>query len=207
MRIKDCWWSICLGICGVLCAGSLAHAQGLEGGGGGFQSETYWAVGYATNAPQQLMGFSTLLFGPRLKGWGIYADVKKGLSTPEDEKGYSSTLTPAEARGFEDLLIKERSAWRSANVAAVRVLSPALAVYLGGGYSRESAYQRYLDAGQERGYLGYYWVADAARSGGHLNLLAGAWFRATSRILFQFGGEMAPGGFTAGAAYVFPIRR
>lgn len=172
-----------------------------------FGTGTYWAVGYATNAPHQFLGFSTLLFGAGLRQWGLYIDTKSSLDTPKSERGYSLELTPADAEALGDYRANERSAWRSVNLALVRVVGPALALYLGGGYSNEEAYARYLDFEGERGYLGHYWVRDAGLSGRRLNLLGGAWLRITPHILFQFGGEVAPGGFTAGVSYAFPLRR
>jgi hypothetical protein len=170
------------------------------------RTDTYWALGYATNAPRQLLGISTLFVGSGLRNWGVYVDTKATTDSPESEPGFSLVLTPDDAEAAGHLLSKMESTWRSLNVALVRAVAPNLALYAGAGYSQERAFARYFDFGQEIGNLGYYWVHDEARSGGRLNLLAGAWFRITSHIFFQFGGEMAPGGFTAGVAYAFPLR-
>jgi hypothetical protein len=153
------------------------------------------------------MGISTLVFGSSLKQWGFYVDMKSGINTPEDERGFSLTLTPQDAESFGDFHSTDRSAWRSFNVAAVRVIGPALVLYAGAGHSRQKAYSRYFDPEQERGYLGNYWVRNDVQSGNRLNLLIGTWFRVTPHIIFQFGGELAPGGFTTGVAYALPFRR
>jgi len=158
-------------------------------------------IGYTTNAPRQLLGGSALVLGKGLRNWGLYADVKTWIDTPEDEPGFTLALTPEDAARFGDTPLGERSTWRSVNVALVRVVAAGLAVYAGGGYSEEMLYRRYFNPERERGESGHYWVRDAPDPVQHINVMGGAWFRVTSRFLFQFGVERAPRGITAGITY------
>ncbi|HEX7049183.1 MAG TPA: hypothetical protein VF188_03140 [Longimicrobiales bacterium] len=188
--------------------GRAAWSQMPNAPGGDFQTSAYWAVGYAVNAPTQLMGFSTVIFSPGLAHWGVYADYKRTLDSPEDGDEYDGSVTPSQAiNDFNDRRTDDESVWTTVNVGIVRVLTGDLAVYAGAGYAREEAYEQYFDDQRDRGVFGYYWVKDDAGSGNRLNLLAGAWLRATPGVLFQFGAETAPRGFTVGAALVLPFLR
>lgn len=160
------------------------------------------AVGYATNAPEELGGVSLLVFGRPFARWGFYVDGKTGFSSPTDESNYDPGLTAADVESsLHDIPFDRRSMWRSVNVGVVRSLTGTFAVYAGGGVSDGSAYQEYFDPERVRGLHGYYWVEDAAASGVKVNLMAGAWLRLTERLLFQFGGELQPRGFTVGLTY------
>ena len=191
----------------LLLAGRPAHAQdGMVGAT--FLTGTRWTVGYAVNAPSQLVGFSTMVIGRRFAGWGVYADYKLALDPPSDRPEYDASLSVDQAvNQFNDRFVGDESAWTTLNLAIVRALTGTLAVYVGGGYSKEKAYRQFFDAGQTRGQYGFYWVDDDDSSGTRVNLLAGVWFRLTESVMVQFGGESAPRGFTVGASLAVPVVR
>jgi len=192
-------------VCALLGIASSGASQQPFGSGVNLRTRTHIGIGYAINAPQQLLGFSGFVLGPALGGWGFYADVKFTLDSPRDRDGFEPDITVAEAEGFEDRWVEADGAWTNVNAAAVRVLTDALAIYAGAGYSKEKSFLRYFDGTSERGRFGNYWIDDPDDSGNGVNLLGGAWFRATSRIMFQFGVESAPPGVTVGAAFLLPI--
>lgn len=204
---KIVWFTSAWMGCLLLLTGRPAHAQ--EGIiGETFQTGTRWTVGYTVNAPSQLLGFSTMVVGQRFAGWGVYADYKLTLDPPSDRPEYDATLSVDHAvNQFNDRFVGNESAWTTFNLAVVRALTGTFAVYVGGGYSKEKAYQQFFDASQTRGQYGFYWVDDDGGSGTRVNLLAGVWFRLTESIMVQFGGESAPRGFTIGASLAVPLVR
>jgi hypothetical protein len=107
-------------------------------------------------------------------------------------------LVAEEALALEDIPFRDDSAWATVNLAAVRGITEELAVYLGGGAAWRTIYSQFFDETGERGELGHYWVKDEDRSQVHANILAGAFFRMGNRLVFQFGAETAPAGFSAG---------
>jgi hypothetical protein len=166
-----------------------------------FATGSSWLVGYVANAPHQLVGAGTLLVSPSLRGWGVYADAKLSSGSPGGDPTLAS-LAPVEAEALGDQFFRNRSAWISVNLAAVRPVSRELALYIGGGISRESAYAQYRDPSGERGHLGHYWVEDVERSRVHPNVIGGAFFRIGDRLAIQFGAEAAPAGFSAGGHFL-----
>lgn len=175
-----------------------------------FGNAPHWLVGYTINAPTQLVGIGTAYFSPGLGGWGVYADAKLTLESPTNESSFDPSLTSAEAEErFDDDLFDERDIWTTVNVAAVRTLLESLAVYAGAGFSDKKAYHEYFDNANvnPRGELGYYWVEDVAASGTFVNLLAGGFFRASESVVFQFGVESQPRGFTVGGSIAVPFIR
>jgi hypothetical protein len=163
-----------------------------------FSHASNWFVGYVANAPQQLLGFGTGLMVPGLRGFGVYTDVKITTDSRARERGFIATLTPDEALALEDIPFRDDSAWATVNLAVVRGITEELAVYLGGGAAWRTIYSQFFDETGERGELGHYWVKDEDRSQVHANILAGAFFRMGNRLVFQFGAETAPAGFSAG---------
>lgn len=157
----------------------------------------HWWIGYAANAPQQLVGLGTVVLMPGLGGWGLYADVKLTSNSPARES-FRSDLTPADAEAFGDASFGQRSAWTNVNAAVVKALGPEFALYAGAGLGTRTMYQQYTDDTRTRSETGEYWVEDDAESGTFANGLAGAFFRLSNRFVFQFGAEAAPAGFTAG---------
>jgi hypothetical protein len=200
---------ICPSLCGalvpLLCVASAAtraEAQEVD-----FESDPYWAIGYVVAAPVQFVGFSGLTFGPHLRDWGVYVDAKFTFGSPEGESNFDPSLTPEDAEGFGDIVADEKSVWTTVTVAVMRVVSGEATLYAGAGYSREDAYVQYFDESRERGEFGFYWVKDDKESGDRINLMAGAFVRATSQVLFQFGGQTAPVGALVGVAIVLPFGR
>lgn len=165
-----------------------------------FEGGSSWLVGYVANAPHQLLGGATVLVLPAFRGWGIYLDAKLSTNSPGDDP-FLLSFSPSDAEAQGDQVFRSRSAWNSVNLAAVRPLSRELALYLGGGASRESAFTQYFDLSGERGQFGHYWVEDGV-SQVRANLIGGALFRIGSRLVIQFGAERAPAGFTAGGHWL-----
>ena len=121
--------------------------------------------------------------------FGLYADLKLSVDSPRKEES-CCPYTLDEAEAFGDQLFQDKSAWRSFDVAIVRVVGPQLAVYAGGGASRERAYRQYFDQTRTRGNFGAYWVEDTEASGTRVNVLGGLIFHASRNLMFVFGGEL-----------------
>jgi hypothetical protein len=162
-----------------------------------FAHNANWMAGYVANAPQQLLGVGAWAMPSPRHRWGLYADGKRRFESPAGD-ALDRTMTPADADALGDRFFKEAAAWTTVNLAAVRGLSSDLAVYLGGGLSRRTMYVQYVDETQTRGQGGQYWVVDDDLTGTFVNVLGGAFFRATARVAFQFGAEAAPAGATVG---------
>lgn len=190
--------------------GTLVALGVLGGGGAGaplqaqmdemahFRNHHHVGFGYVVSAPTMFVGFNGLVL--RASGFGLYADVK--LST--DSPGRDQSCCPysvEEAEAFGDLHFQDKSAWRSFNVALARVIGPQLAVYAGGGMTRERAYREYVDVDGGRGA---YWVEEAESWDSRLNVLAGLLFHASRNLVFVVGGEMTPPGFTIGLTLALP---
>lgn len=165
-------------------------------------------VGFAANAPHEVLGVSVHAVSGILGGLGIYVDAKMGNDSPRDEFTFDPDLTATEVEDlYDDQLFTSRSDWRSVNVAVVRPLMRELMVYAGAGYSDHTQYREYFDPEQDRGVGGFYWVEDPDNSGGEVNLLGGAMFGISQNVFIQFGVETKPRGVTVGASYSIPLRR
>lgn len=158
-----------------------------------FRDGSNWLAGYVANAPSQLLGIGVGAVLPALSGWGVYADAK--LTTDSPARDAVQSMTRQDAEDLGDTFFTQSSAWTSANLAALKGLSPELALYLGAGLSWRTMYSAYVDLTGERGR---YWVEDDEQPVLHPNVLGGAFFRLGRRITFQFGAERAPAGFTVG---------
>lgn len=172
----------------------------------GLRGRTHIGFGYVVNLPMQMFGLDGLLISPALRNWGVYADYKRYRDSPRDGPLYRPDRTVEDAESLGDFPLDSESDWRTVNVAVVRVVSPALALYLGAGMSKERAYRRYVDD-NDPAERDPYWVDLPADSGDRVNVLGGAWFRALPSVLFQFGVEAAPTGATVGASYILPLGR
>lgn len=187
----------------LLCATAVVAQipQQLPAGSGYFDTAAPVAVGFVANAPRQITGINLLVFGRPLPGWGFYVDVKRTPEAPEDRTNFDPTLTTEDPLVENDFRLSSKSVWRSANMGVARRISGNFLLYAGAGYSEESAYAEYFDSTEMRGESGVYWLEDSLDSGARVNLMAGGWLRLTGRLLFQFGGELNPRGFTVGVAY------
>lgn len=173
----------------------------------GLRAHTHVGVGYVVNLPRQMMGFSGMVIAPALRDWGFYLDVKRTTDSRTDHVAYDADMTVEDAEGFDDFLMEQESEWQTINAAVIRVVTPALALYVGGGVSKEDALRRYFDSTGVRGISGTYWIDDPDGSGTRANVMGGAWFRILPSFLVQFGAEAAPRGATVGVSYVLPIGR
>jgi hypothetical protein len=194
-----------IGFCSAIVLGALLTTAGSTTAQGTFRSRTYPGLGFTANAPTQILGFSGLTFGSAFGGWGGYVDAKLTLESPREKDGFVTDITVAQAEGFDDLHMTSESEWTTVNAAIVRVVSDALALYAGAGFSKETAFRRYYDETATRGLFGTYWIEDPDASGNRINVLAGAFFRTMPSFLIQFGLEAQPRGFTVGATYVLPF--
>jgi len=172
-----------------------ATAQGILD----FEESSNWFVGYVVNAPHQLLGFGTMATFQELGGFGIYVDAKFSIDSPARDRAFIGGMTPEDVEQEPNVIFfRDDSAWTAVNVALVKGLSEELALYAGAGYSQRREYTEYLDENQELGEFGRFWIRDSARDETHTNFIGGAFFRVSNRIVFQFGVEAAPAGFTAG---------
>lgn len=191
----------------LLAAATPAFSQAAGTGQEGFSTHTYASLGYVVNAPDQTLGVSAMALGPAFGGWGIYVDGKLTRDSPEGEDNFEPSMTASDVASElpEDLLFREESTWRSLNGAVVRELGPEFALYAGAGVSRETAYDEY-QSDERRGTAdAYYWVEDEGDSATELNVLGGAVLRASRHLLFHFGAEANPEGFTVGASLGLPL--
>ena len=172
----------------------------------GFSLYTHAGIGFVVDAPDQLNGVGAFFFGPRLAGWGLYIDGKRSHETPRDEAGFTRDITVAQAEDqFSDRYVTSKAYWTAINVGVVRVVSGSLAVYGGAGYSEKTGFRRYYDESAERGEFGTYWIEDPSDSGSRVNALLGGLFRASRRLILQFGVESAPRGATVGLYIAQPF--
>ncbi|MFW6090135.1 MAG: hypothetical protein ACOC8B_01495 [Gemmatimonadota bacterium] len=162
------------------------------------------AVGYAANAPHSLVGGVAVAFNRPVRGWGAFIDAKGTIGSPANNANFDGSLTAQEVERDFDFHVEfgRESAWRGVNVGIVRVLTGQFAGYVGVGVAEEETYQEYWDPDLERGDGGFYWVEDSADTGTRVNVQLGGWLHVVDRFLFQFGGELAPRGFTIGVSYV-----
>lgn len=173
----------------------------------GLRARTHIGLGYVVNLPHQMMGFNGVVVSPALRDWGFYVDVKRTVDSRTDHVAYDPDMTVGEAEGFDDFLMEQESEWQTLNAGVIRVVTSGLALYAGGGISKEDALRRYFDSNGIRGISGTYWIDDSDASGTRVNVMGGAWFRILPSFLVQFGAEAAPRGATVGVSYVLPIGR
>jgi hypothetical protein len=162
---------------------------------------TNWLVGYVANPPEQLVGLGFGAIFPNSGGWGFQVNLKTSTDSPRNDF-FEPDITPADASQFGDFFFRDRSHWRSANVAVVKAISSDFALYLGGGLSDREVFFQYEDPLGERGNLGIYWVQDDEQSEVYANVVVGAFFRLGRRLVVQFGAERAPAGVTAGGLFL-----
>lgn len=200
VRVCCMWLCLAAGLAASSAAQTPAVDPGLRG-------RTHAGFGYVVNLPRQMLGFNAYVMSPALRYWGFFADYKKTTDSRRDDFTYDPDLTVEDAEGFNDLLRKTESEWQSVNAGVIRIVSPALALYAGAGWSKEEVLRRYFDSSLTRGVQGIYWVDDAGASGTRVNVMGGAWFRILPNFLVQFGVEAAPRGATVGVSYVIPFSR
>lgn len=171
------------------------------------RNAAHLGIGYVANFPNAFAGAAILAISPKvLGGAGLYADVKFSPSSPAGAVEYLPTVTVDQAENvYGDRLFLQRSAWFTANLAAVYAVTRELALYAGAGYSREHHYREYFDNSQTRGLAGFYWVYDAAASGTRINALGGVLLRAGRYVVFQSGVGARPAGVDAGVMFTLPL--
>ncbi len=190
---------------GALLLPGRVQAQGRFGSD--LRNKSYLGIGYVANVPDAFAGGVLLAITPKvLRGAGLLADVKFSPSSPARAAEYDPTITVDEADNvYGDRLYLQQSAWLVVDLALVYVLTPELALYAGGGYSREHHYRQYFDVSQTRGFEGFYWIPDPAASGNRINGLGGALLRAGHHVLFQMGVGARPAGADVGVVLTFPM--
>ena len=155
------------------------------------RNTSHIGVGYVASIPEMFIGFTALVLSPSvLGGAGLYADVKLSSSSPGSDPYLDPAITVDQAENqFGDFLFEEDSGWLTVNLAVAYALTRELAVYAGGGYTRERHYRQYYDDSQTRGLQGFYWITDPAGSGNRVNALGGLLLRAGRHLVFQMGLE------------------
>jgi hypothetical protein len=171
-----------------------------------FRNATFFGLGYVVNVPNVYSGISAVaLSSGVLGGAGLYADVKFSTDSPGNDPYLIPGVTAQEAEIlWADELGTEKSAYLSVNLALVFAITPELGLYAGAGYTDEKHYREYWDEAQERGDLGFYWVADPEGTGARINLLGGALFRLHKHLFMVLGLEAQPRGATVGLSLALP---
>ena len=165
-------------------------------------------VGFTANVSDQLAGGSVHYLTGLFGGVGVYADVKLDMESPEDDEGFTDTITAAQVEASRNhRLFDEQTSVTTVNVALMKSLSPQFTVYGGAGYSDVKNFRQYWDESGQEGFLGYYWVPEESETGSRVNLLGGAFFQLGESFAIQMGAESQPAGFTLGVSYLIPIRR
>lgn len=199
MRHPNCLLTVTLALAAVGGTSVKTGAQGLDP----VFPAPQFMIGYVANAPQQLVGAGAAWLPPFLRGWGLYADYKTDLETPEEESNFIADLTGEEALAGPDEGRVNDYSYESINVALVRAFRDDLILYLGAGVTDESVYTEFFDPSRERGEFGHYWVKYQDLGGRRATALGGMFFRLGSRLAAQFGVEGLPAGATVGLHLVF----
>jgi hypothetical protein len=205
-RLGGC---ISVGLVVLLAGATGTSAQEARTAMEGFRDLPRLGIGYVVNAPNVFTGVALYGVSDIFGGLGLYVDAKFNLDKIEDESDFFPDLSVAdvELAGGQDLR-NDDFGWWSVNAALMRPISSELMLYAGAGYTHEDVYLRYNDPLDvlQLNTQGWYWIRDDAASGGHINLLAGAFFRMGNRVALQFGLESQPAGATVGFSYSFPLR-
>jgi len=170
-----------------------------------------FGVGYVANAPSMMAGVNAYVLFPALGGFGLYADTKWDVDSPHKDP-YFLTMTAEQVQdqytNAQILAIPngQVNSWRSVNVAVIRPVTPALMLYVGGGWARRERFQQFRDSGGQLGQLGLFWAQQVTQTETTVNLMLGAFLRLGRHIAFQTGFEHRPGGFSLGATLKFPGR-
>lgn len=180
--------------------------QGMSNPDRSFVVGTHLGLGYVINAPDQLAGFTAFTVGSKWSGWGVFADVKFTVDDPTGEDNFTEERSAADAEALGDEAFGDADeVWTTFNAGLVRALSDEVAAYAGAGLSDQTVYQEYVDEDADPGLDAFYVVEDERVGGGQVNVLAGLYFRFSRIVTFQFGGETAPTGFTAGVSLMVPL--
>jgi hypothetical protein len=171
-------------------------------------SRPVYGIGYVTNAPDLLAGGAAYVVLPVLGGLGLYVDAKFDTSDRRDDEAFDPTLTARQVDDeIGDAFRADESSWRSVNAAIIRPITPALMLYAGVGYARETVYREYFDDTRERGLAGVYWVEAPDDNATTVNAMAGMLVRLTPWFNAHFGMETAPRGATVGISITYPPTR
>lgn len=193
-----------LAVVSVIAAGPLSGQQPEDAVPPSFFTARYAGIGYVVNAPNVFFGVGGFVipFG----SFGLYADGKLSIDTPRGSENFADDVTLEQVETeFGDVLFEERDTWLSANLAAVRPITPEIAAYAGVGITRRTGYREYFDPQGERGLGGYYWIGDDELNELGPNFLAGVLLHAGPNLVFQLGGETSPIGATLGISYALPF--
>jgi len=176
-------------------------------------AQTYgWSpfgVGYVASAPNMMAGVDGYVLFPSLHGFGIYVDTKWDVDSPAHDPYFLPNMTRQQTEDQVNgvYFIQRKDSWRGfINVAVVKPVTPALMLYLGGGYSERQWFYNFKDPAEELGQLGLFWVQAPEATSHSVSMMLGAFLRLSPYIAFQTGFETRPGGFSIGATIKFPPR-
>jgi len=157
-------------------------------------------VGYSANLPDQVVGFS---YGEILhQRWGIYIDVKISVGVPGSASSdYREDMTVVIAEALGHTWQAEKTGYFSLNLGTTRWMGSRLAVYGGLGLCAVQPYSQYHDPSGLFGPEGGYWI-DTKEQSIRTNLMLGALYPVSSRILLQLGVETLPRGITVGLGWL-----
>ena len=156
--------------------------------------------GYSANLPDQEMGFS---YGEILdQRWGIYIDVKISIGVPGSASSdYREDMTVAIAEELGHMWQAEKTGYFSLNLGTTRWLGSRLAAYGALGLCAVQPYSQWDDPTGLFGPEGGYWI-DTKKQSIRANLMVGALYPVSSRILLQLGVESLPRGLTIGLGWL-----
>lgn len=161
-------------------------------------------IGYVAAAPDLMAGGAAYVLMPLAGGIGVYVDAKLDASNPSRKSNFEPGLTAEQAESQGDDYGISTDSWRAFDVALIRPIRPALAVYAGAGYAGKTKYSEYYDNTGTRGLVGHYWVEDPTAKKSTVNVMAGLFLRMGRFLNAQMGVESAPGSFTVGISVLLP---
>lgn len=162
-------------------------------------------VGYVAAAPDLMAGGAAYVLFPVAGGIGVYVDAKLDASNPARKSNFEPGITAQQAESqYGDEYGFSTDSWRAFDVALIRPVKPALAVYAGAGYAGKKKYSEYYDNSGTRGLVGHYWVKDPTGDRSTVNVMAGLFLRMGRFLNAQMGVESAPGSFTVGLSVLLP---
>lgn len=165
-----------------------------------------FGLGFAANAPRQMLGGTFSASTDALGGLGLLLDARFDADDRADEPGFESTLDAdqvpsrvggAVAGGWDE-------SWTGISASLLRRVTPDLSLYAGAGVSWARAYRQFAEPSRAFGVFGTFWVRDPGVDRTELNVVAGALLRAHRNFSFRAGFETAPRGMTVGGLVLFP---
>jgi hypothetical protein len=166
-----------------------------------------FGIGYAVDAPSMMAGVGAYVLFPALHGWGLYADAKFDISSPAHDPYFLHMTAQQVQDSVQNVQYRNhQESWQGFDLAVIRPVTPALMLYVGGGYAKRRVYDYFWDPAQNLGQLGLFWAQATDETTTTLNFMFGGFFRMGRYLAFQTGIEFRPLGFSLGGFLKFPPR-